>query len=55
MLTTAHALLSEEPDCDAARVREVLSGNLCRCTGYLQIFEAVEAAVLEIASQNKLA
>ena len=31
MLTTAHALLSEEPDCDAARVREVLSGNLCRC------------------------
>src|SRR5580658_223385 len=28
MLTTAHALLSEEPDCDADRVREVLSGNI---------------------------
>jgi len=41
MLTTAHALLSEEPDCDAARVREVLSGNLCRCTGYISIVEAV--------------
>src|SRR2546429_5866089 len=41
MLTTAHALLSEEPDCDAARVREVLSGNLCRCTGYIPIVEAV--------------
>ena len=41
MLITAHALLSEEPDCDAARVREVLSGNLCRCTGYISIVEAV--------------
>ena len=41
MITTAHALLSEEPDCDAARVREVLSGNLCRCTGYIPIVQAV--------------
>src|SRR5262249_23462714 len=41
MITTAHALLSEEPDCDATRVREVLSGNLCRCTGYISIIEAV--------------
>jgi aerobic-type carbon monoxide dehydrogenase small subunit (CoxS/CutS family) len=41
MITTAHALLSAEPDCDADRVREVLSGNLCRCTGYIPIVEAV--------------
>ncbi len=41
MITTAHALLTEEPDCDAERVREVLSGNLCRCTGYIPIIEAV--------------
>jgi len=41
MITTAHALLSEEHDCDADRVREVLSGNLCRCTGYIPIIEAV--------------
>jgi aerobic-type carbon monoxide dehydrogenase small subunit (CoxS/CutS family) len=41
MITTAHALLSEEPDADAERVREVLSGNLCRCTGYISIVEAV--------------
>ncbi len=41
MITTAHALLSEEPDCDANRVREVLSGNICRCTGYIPIVEAV--------------
>jgi carbon-monoxide dehydrogenase small subunit len=44
MLTTAHALLSEEPDADKARIREVLSGNLCRCTGYIAIVEAVYEA-----------
>src|SRR5438094_2761269 len=41
MLTTAHALLTEEPDADTARVRSALSGNLCRCTGYISIIEAV--------------
>ena len=40
-ITTAHALLTEEPDCDADRVREVLSGNICRCTGYIGIVDAV--------------
>jgi carbon-monoxide dehydrogenase small subunit len=44
MLTTAHALLSEEPDADKARIREVLSGNICRCTGYIPIVEAVYEA-----------
>lgn len=41
MLMTAHALLCAEPDCDEQRIREALSGNLCRCTGYLGIVEAV--------------
>jgi aerobic-type carbon monoxide dehydrogenase small subunit (CoxS/CutS family) len=41
ILTTAHALLTEEPHADAERIREVLSGNLCRCTGYLSIVDAV--------------
>jgi carbon-monoxide dehydrogenase small subunit len=41
MLTTAHALLTEEPDADADRIRSVISGNLCRCTGYIPIVEAV--------------
>jgi carbon-monoxide dehydrogenase small subunit len=44
ILTTAHALLTEEPDSDEARIRSVLSGNLCRCTGYVAIVEAVLAA-----------
>ena len=41
MLMSAHALLTAEPDADAERIREVLSGNLCRCTGYLSIIAAV--------------
>jgi len=41
MLTTAHALLTDEPDADEARIRSVLSGNLCRCTGYIPIVEAI--------------
>ena len=41
ILTTAHMLLTEEPDADADRIREVLSGNICRCTGYVQIVDAV--------------
>jgi carbon-monoxide dehydrogenase small subunit len=44
MLTTAHALLSEEPGADKERIREVLSGNLCRCTGYVPIVDAVYEA-----------
>jgi len=43
-LTTAHALLTREPDASEERIRHVLSGNLCRCTGYIPIIEAVCAA-----------
>jgi aerobic-type carbon monoxide dehydrogenase small subunit (CoxS/CutS family) len=41
ILTTMHTLLLEEPKADAERIRDVLSGNLCRCTGYIPIVEAV--------------
>lgn len=41
IITTAHALLSREPEADEERIREVLSGNVCRCTGYLSIVRAV--------------
>lgn len=44
MLVTAHALLTQEPDADRERIRDVLSGNLCRCTGYINIVEAVYEA-----------
>lgn len=44
ILITAKALLDADPNPSRERIREALSGNLCRCTGYLQIVEAVEAA-----------
>jgi aerobic-type carbon monoxide dehydrogenase small subunit (CoxS/CutS family) len=44
ILITAKALLDSEPHPSRERICEALSGNLCRCTGYLQIVEAVEAA-----------
>jgi carbon-monoxide dehydrogenase small subunit len=40
MLTTLHVLLSEEPYADENRIREVISGNICRCTGYISIVDA---------------
>lgn len=53
ILVTAKALLDEKATPSREQIREALSGNLCRCTGYLQIFEAVEAAVVRIAEQRK--
>ena len=53
ILTTAHALLSEEPDADADRVREILSGNVCRCTGYVSIVEAILDARQAYASREE--
>lgn len=44
MILTAKALLDETANPDRGTIEEALSGNLCRCTGYLKIFEAVEMA-----------
>jgi aerobic-type carbon monoxide dehydrogenase small subunit (CoxS/CutS family) len=44
MLMSATALLAETPDPDEAQIRLALSGNLCRCTGYVNIVRAVKAA-----------
>ena len=52
ILVTAKALLDREPHPSRERIREALSGNLCRCTGYLQIIEAVEAAAARIAGTD---
>jgi aerobic-type carbon monoxide dehydrogenase small subunit (CoxS/CutS family) len=43
-LLTAKALLEENPKPKLPEIREALAGNLCRCTGYIKIFEAVELA-----------
>ena len=44
MVMTAKALLDREPAPSRERIKEALSGNLCRCTGYQQIWESVEEA-----------
>src|SRR6266487_3455787 len=41
-LLTAKALLEEKPKRTREEIKEALAGNLCRCTGYIKIFEAVE-------------
>lgn len=48
MILTARALLDANPDPSEAQVREALSGNLCRCTGYTQIVEAVLLAAARL-------
>ncbi len=47
MMLSARALLAEHPTPSREEIAQALSGNLCRCTGYTQIIEAVESAVCE--------
>jgi carbon-monoxide dehydrogenase small subunit len=49
MIISAKALLDHNPNPSEEEVREALSGNLCRCTGYGQIFDAVEVAAQKMA------
>ena len=46
-LMSMEAFLREHPDADGEDLREALAGNLCRCTGYLGIVEAVEKTARE--------
>jgi aerobic-type carbon monoxide dehydrogenase small subunit (CoxS/CutS family) len=47
-LMSMEAYIREHPDADDEELREALAGNLCRCTGYLGIIEAVEHAAREM-------
>ena len=49
MIMAAQALLLREPDPSEAQIREALSGNICRCTGYVKIIESVQAAAAAMA------
>jgi carbon-monoxide dehydrogenase small subunit len=49
-LVTAKALLDRTPHPTRDQIRDALSGNLCRCTGYQQIVEAVEAAASRLCA-----
>jgi aerobic-type carbon monoxide dehydrogenase small subunit (CoxS/CutS family) len=49
ILLTAKALLDTNPHPNRDEIRQALSGNLCRCTGYTKILQAVELAAKEIS------
>ena len=44
MMLSAHALLAENPDPAAEEIRAALAGNLCRCSGYVKVVDAVRRA-----------
>ena len=50
MLATAYDIVNRLPDADRTRIKIELSGNLCRCTGYLGIVDAIEMAIAEVHS-----
>jgi aerobic-type carbon monoxide dehydrogenase small subunit (CoxS/CutS family) len=52
ILLTAKALLEKEKAPSRERIKEAISGNLCRCTGYQQIFEAIEEAARRMAHEG---
>jgi carbon-monoxide dehydrogenase small subunit len=47
MLATAYDIVTRLPDADEARIRRELSGNLCRCTGYVGIVAAIKRVLAE--------
>lgn len=44
MIMSSKALLDENPDASREEIQHALAGNICRCTGYVQILDSVEAA-----------
>jgi carbon-monoxide dehydrogenase small subunit len=52
ILMTAKALLDKENAPSRERIKEAISGNLCRCTGYQQIFEAIEEAARRMRDEG---
>lgn len=51
MIVSAKAFLDQNPDPSREEIKEAISGNLCRCTGYQKIIDAIQDAALESKSQ----
>jgi aerobic-type carbon monoxide dehydrogenase small subunit (CoxS/CutS family) len=49
MLLAAKALLDENPSPTKAEIRSAIAGNLCRCTGYVRIVQAIQSAVVSMS------
>ena len=54
MLVTARDIVMRLPDADEARIRKELSGNLCRCTGYMGIVSAIKRVLVLRQGDKKL-
>jgi aerobic-type carbon monoxide dehydrogenase small subunit (CoxS/CutS family) len=52
MLMAARAFLDSQPQPTRAEIRAAIAGNLCRCTGYVKIVDAIEAAALSIVERR---
>ena len=52
MIVSAKALLNENPEPTRDEIKEAMSGNLCRCTGYKKIVESVEAAAKDMSGRS---
>jgi carbon-monoxide dehydrogenase small subunit len=53
IMLTAQAFLAGTPDPDRDTIRRELAGNICRCTGYVKIFEAVELAAARMRGASR--
>ena len=53
MILTAHALLAANPEPAREQIVDAISGNICRCTGYAQIIEAIALAAERIRGANR--
>ena len=51
-LLVAEELLNKTPNPSRAEIQEALSGNLCRCTGYIKIYEAVELVAAQMRGED---
>ena len=52
MLISSHALLDKTPNPSEEQIRDAIGGNLCRCTGYKQIVDAVKLAAQRLAAKK---
>jgi carbon-monoxide dehydrogenase small subunit len=51
LIVAAHELVRRKPDASDAEIREALAGNLCRCTGYEKILDAVRLAAAQVGER----
>jgi carbon-monoxide dehydrogenase small subunit len=54
MIMSARHLLSRNPDPSEAEIRQAIAGNLCRCTGYNKIVEAIQYAAAKMNAAEEV-